>query len=319
MTIDVRETARLLQEHDRILVLTHKSPDGDTLGCACALCRALTAMGKTIRLENSDPIPAKFDYLLKTLPQPDFEPDYIVAVDIADTNLLGEKLSIYADKVDLCIDHHQSNHFYAKATLLEATAGAAAIPVYRVLNELGAEITPEIATDLYTGLSTDTGCFRYSNSDAEAYRIGADLIDAGADSADINVRMFETKPLAYFKLVSLVLANMRMFCDDHVCVFKITRDMLDEAGAKDEDCEPFAALSRQIEGVKCGISMREKADGNYKFSLRTHAPLDASKIAATLGGGGHQRAAGCDAKGDEEESLQLLIKTAADMLGCGIE
>jgi len=320
MNLDVAGAAALLQKSDNILILTHKNPDGDTLGSAAALCRALHTLGKHARIENSDSIPHKYDFLFADIPVQEFEPAFVLAVDIADTKLLGERLeSLYADRVDLCIDHHQSNKHYARATLLEADSAAAALPVYRVIHELGLEITPAMATDLYTALSTDTGCFRYINANAEAYRIGAELIERGANNADINVRMFETKPLSYFRLLSMVLDGMRLACEGQVAILKVTRDMLDATGATDDVCDAFAAMSRQIEGVKAGITMRQKKDGGYKISLRTHNELDASEICAQLGGGGHKGAAGCDAGPDEEESLQLLLRFIAGKLGCGVE
>lgn len=320
MNVDTRGAAALLQKMDRVLILTHKNPDGDTLGSAAALCRALLSLGKQARIVNAEPIPPKYDYLFEGLPDESFEPDAVVAVDVADVKLLGDPLEEqYADRIDLCIDHHLSNKHFAKALLLEDDDAAAVMPVYRVLQELNVDITPAIATALYTGLSTDTGCFRYSNASAEAYRMGAEFIDRGADNADINVRMFETKSLGYFQLLSRVLESMRLFCGGQVSVLKITRRMLDETGNADDACEPLASISRQIEGVKCGITMRQKKDGTYKFSLRTHEPLDASRLGALLGGGGHMRAAGCDAGPDEEESLQILLTQIAKELDCSVE
>lgn len=305
--VDSKETAELLRAADNVLILTHKNSDGDTLGCGTALCRALLELGKKARIENSDDIPSKYDYMFEGIPELDFEPDYIVAVDIADTKLLGSKLEVYKDRIDLCIDHHGSNLEYADNLLLRADDGAASLTLYRVLKELGTTITPEIAADLYTGLSTDTGCFRYSNAGVEEYIAAAELIEAGADNADINVRMFETKPYAYFEMLKEVLDGMRLFYDGKVSVLKVTQDMLKRTGATEDQCDAIAALSRQIEGVKCGVTMKQKKDGTYKFSLRTHEPLDASAICRLLGGGGHARAAGCDAGADEEAALQTML------------
>lgn len=307
MKVDTAYAAKFLKQSDNILILTHKSPDGDTLGSACALCRALLADGKRAVIRNSEEYPEKYKFLFEGIPTLSFTPEVIVAVDIADTKLLGDPLSAYADRVDLCIDHHPSNTEYAKALLLNAGDGAAALTVYRVLKAMGTEITPAIATNLYTGLSTDTGCFRYSNASPEAYRVAADLIDAGADSTDINVRMFETKPLSYFRLLSRVLDELTMYDNGQISVLKVTQKMLQETGATEDQCDAIAAMSRQIAGVKAGITMKQKKDGTYKFSLRTHAPLDASKACLLLGGGGHARAAGCDAGLNEQAALKTIL------------
>lgn len=315
MKIDSDRVAELLQEKDNILILTHKNPDGDTLGCGVALCRVLQGLGKNARVENSDIIPKRYSYLFEDLQVMDFEPEFIVAVDVADTKLLGERLEgLYSDRVDLCIDHHGSNREFAKELYLRSEDGAASLSLYRIIKKMGVPVTPQIATALYTGLSTDTGCFRYSNASSECYRVAAELIDSGADSARINVLMFETKPLSYFRLLTEVLAGMRTFCDGRVIVLKVTRDMFDRTGATPDQCDAIAAMSRQVEGALCGITMKEKQGGGYKLSLRTHEPLDAAQLCGLLGGGGHARAAGCDSGEDEEESLRILIEAITEAL-----
>lgn len=315
MKIDSDRVVELLQEKDNILILTHKNPDGDTLGCGVALCRVLQGLGKNARVENSDIIPKRYSYLFEDLQVMDFEPEFIVAVDVADTKLLGERLEgLYSDRVDLCIDHHGSNREFAKELYLRSEDGAASLSLYRIIKKMGVSVTPQIATALYTGLSTDTGCFRYSNASSECYRVAAELIDSGADSARINVLMFETKPLSYFRLLTEVLAGMRTFCDGRVIVLKVTRDMFDRTGATPDQCDAIAAMSRQVEGALCGITMKEKQGGGYKLSLRTHEPLDAAQLCGLLGGGGHARAAGCDSGEDEEASLRILIEAITEAL-----
>ncbi len=317
--VDEQRVATLLETHDNFLVLTHKSPDGDTLGLAAALCRLLQNMGKHARLENSEEIPAKYDFLFEGLPYQDFTPEYIVAVDVADPELLGDKLSQYADQVDLCIDHHPSNKRYAKELLLREDDGAASLTFFRVIKAMHADITKEMATDLYTGISTDTGCFRYANATAETYRVAAELIELGANNADVNVRMFETKSLSYFCLLQEVLADLRMYCEGQVAVFKVSRDMMDAVGATDHMLDAIAPMSRQIEGVKAGVTMKQTQDGRYKFSLRTHEPLDASEICGLLGGGGHARAAGTGMLEDEEAALRTILEFIAEKLDCEVE
>ena len=317
MQADIRRVGDILAGSEDVLILTHKNPDGDCLGTGVALCRYLLSLGKRATVVNADPIPSKFDYLFEGLPQETFEPKCIISVDVADPKLLGP-LEDLADRVDLCIDHHISNTLYAKETHLCPDDGAAALSLYRIFRELGVAIDVAMANALYTGLSTDTGCFRYSNANAECYRAAADLIELGADNAWINVKMFETKPLAQFQVLSDAFAGLRMYCDGRVSVLKISQDMLDRHGADTDTFDFVTAMSRQIEGVLCGITMKEQEDGTGKISLRTHEPLDASAICGLLGGGGHMRAAGCNAGDDEEASLQTLLQYIADQLGCAL-
>ena len=314
MTIDIPRVGELLAAAEDVLILTHKNPDGDCLGTGTALCRYLLSLGKRATVVNDSPIPSKFDYLFEGLPQETFEPKTIIAVDVADPKLLGCYEDL-ADKVDLCIDHHISNKLYAKETYLCPDDGAAALSLFRVFTTLGILVDKEMANALYTGLSTDTGCFRYSNANAEAYRAAADLIELGADNAAINVAMFETKPLSQFQVLSDAFGGLRMFFDGKVSVLKVSQEMLKQHSADTDAFEFVTAMSRQIEGVLCGITMKQQEDGVYKISLRTHDPIDASEVCAVLGGGGHMRAAGCTAGEDEEASLQALLQFIAEKLG----
>ncbi len=314
MIVDIARAGEVLRASEDVLILTHINPDGDCLGTGAALCRYLLKLGKRAAVVNSDPIPNKFQYLFEGLPQESFEPKTVIAVDVADPKLLGT-LNVYADRVDLCIDHHISNKLYARETYLCPDDGAAALSLYRLFRSMDAEIDRPMADALYTGMSTDTGCFRYSNANAELYRAAADLIELGADNAGINVKMFETKPYSEFMVLSDAFAGLRMYCDNKVSVLKISREMLEKRGADTDSFEFVTAMSRQIEGVLCGITMKQQEDGSWKISLRTHEPLDASEICALLGGGGHQRAAGCNASEDEEASLNVLLDDIAKRLG----
>lgn len=310
MMIDTAEqTAEILKEQDDILILVHAHPDGDTLGCGYSLCRALLSLGKKAAVSCSDEIPQKYAYLSKGVEQYEFEPKFIVAVDVADTKLLGKRNeSLYADKIDLCIDHHGSNILFAKKTLLDPSAAAACEIVLKVIRSLGADVTPETADCIYTGLSTDTGCFRYSNVTPATMRMAADMIEAGARHAEINTAMFETKTKTYVALEKLCLAGMKMYFDGKLALITVTQEMFRQSGSDESECDAIAALPRQIEGVIVGATMREKPDGSFKVSLRTHYPADAAKICATMGGGGHQRAAGCQLNGPEDFARRTLVE-----------
>ena len=314
MSISIARVGEILQNSENVYILTHKNPDGDCLGTGAALCRYLISIGKRAIVVNSDPIPPKYDYLFEGLPQESFEPETVIAVDVADPKLLGSYEPL-ADRTVLCIDHHVSNKLYAKETYLCPEDGAAALSLYRIFRELDIPIDRVMADCLYTGLSTDTGCFRYSNANAECYRAAADLIELGADNARINVVMFETKPYADFMILSDAFAGLRLFYGGKVSVLKVSQEMLKARGATEDSFEFVTAMSRQIEGVLCGITMKQIPSGEYKISLRTREPLDASDICAQLGGGGHMRAAGCTAGDDEEASLHVLLDYLAKLLG----
>lgn len=307
MRIDVKDTAKILAGLDNVLILTHSNPDGDTLGSGFALCRALLRMGKKARVACSDEIPKKYGYLFRDMEPLAFEPEHIIAVDVADTKLIGHELDAYKANIMLCIDHHASNLLYAPKTLLDADAAAAAEVVYQVISELGVPFDKEMADCIYTGLSTDTGCFRYANATARTHRIAAEMIDSGANSGEINRIMFETKSKAYVKLEKMAMDTLELYFQDTCAIITLTQAMYRTSGLPDNESEGIAALPRQIEGVLVGVTLREREPGVYKASVRTHAPVDASLICRQMGGGGHARAAGCQIKGTLENAKKLIL------------
>lgn len=314
MRIDVENCARLLSGQDNILILTHAHPDGDTLGCGFALCRALMKLGKRVRVINDDVIPKKYDYLFNDLCFEEFKEDFIVAVDVATENLLGGLQSAYAGKIDLCIDHHLTNTEYARFLLLRDAPAACEI-VYDVIHALGAEIDEKIASCLYTGISTDTGCFRYASATAHSYRVAARLIELGADNGKINRAMFETKSKTYVNLERLALNGLKLFCNDRVAIITVTQEMYAATGSNEQETEALAPLTRQIEGVEIGITIREKKDKTCKASLRTYESVNAAELAKFFGGGGHSQAAACRFDCSVEEAKERIIKKCAEILG----
>jgi len=307
--ISEKQAAALLMQADNILLLAHQYPDGDTLGCNFALCLALQSLGKKARVLCGDHIPEKYEYMYAGIPQPDFEPAFICALDVADAKLLGPQVEAeYGNRVDLCIDHHSTNTGYATNTCLDASCAAACMLVYRLIGELGLELTPAMATCIFTGIATDTGCFKYSNADALAHRIAADCIDLGIPYEMINRVNFDMKSRARIELERMALDGMAFFWDGRVAMMTITNEMVRKSGAKENDLEGLPPIPRQIEDVWVGITLRQKADGNYKISVRTGTHADASTICALLGGGGHNRAAGCAVDGTLEEAQSAILR-----------
>ncbi len=306
--INVKECAALLKEYDNYLILSHKSPDGDTLGSAFALKRALDLLGKKSMVRCNDTMADKFSYLWQNLDNSEINFDKIIAVDVADRKLLGEDFEAkYGDNIFLCIDHHMSNREYAQNLLLEDRA-AAAVVVYEVICQLGVEITPEIASCVYTGLATDTGCFMYSNTTPTVHRIAAEVMEKGADYALINRLMFETRTLSYIRLEQMAVASIESHFDGKCAIMTITQEMFRTSGSNESECDGIASIPRKIEGVKVGVTIREQTNGKYKVSLRTIEPFDAAKICANFGGGGHHAAAGCEFDCTLEDAKKQLLE-----------
>lgn len=312
--ITLESAAKTLLSKDKILILTHRSPDGDTIGSGYALAMALRKLGKNVKVDCTDPFPEKYSYFTDKLEKLEFDEEFVVSVDIADTKLLGEKLSDYADKIDLCIDHHGSNTKYAKEYYVEACAAAAAQVIAKLIRFMNVEFDKDIANAIYTGITTDTGCFRYTNVTAETHRIAADMIDCGAESGMINRLMFETKSRSRLEIERRVMDSIQFYLDGRCAIAYATIDMMKESGAVDNDMEGVSSLPRQIEGVMAGITLREKNNGKFKVSVRTTDELDASAICANFGGGGHKAAAGCMITGTLNEAIEQIIEVVRQAL-----
>lgn len=313
--LNLSTLCKFLKKHDDYIILTHTSPDGDTLGSAYALALGLISIGKKAFVVCNDEIPEKYNYFVKEANLKSIDYKTVVAVDVADAKLLGSLYEKYSDKIELTIDHHVSNTHYAKNLYLDAAASATAECIYEILKKLHIKITPLMATALYTGISTDTGCFKYSNVTPKTHRIAAELHSFGIDAAEINRKMFDTKSKQRVELEKMVLETAEFLFDDRCLLLTVTSEMQSRSGCLPSDLDGVASISRSVEGVLIGVSIKQSEKDTYKISLRTYEPFNASEICKTLGGGGHKAAAGCTLIG----SLSEVKKQIVDAVGKAIE
>lgn len=313
--ITLAGAAEKLLAADNILILCHRYPDGDTIGSAFALCRALRSLGKKSNIMCGDLFPPVYSYLYENFEPAEMKEKFVVAVDVADKSMLGLLEKVYSEKVDLCIDHHGSNSHYAKDWYVDAQSASTGEIIWALLPKLGVSADKYIADALYTAVSTDTGCFKYGNTTPRSLRTAAKLIDIGADSKNINTLMFDRMSAARVKLECAVLSTMRFFCGGRIAAAVLSEKMYEDAGASEGDLEGLSSVPRKVEGVICGIFLRE-TQGGYKASIRTHAPANACEICKKFGGGGHAEAAGAFVKaGSLDEALDKLVEAAAANIG----
>lgn len=305
MKISIAQTAQKLLQAQDILLIAHKSPDGDTLGSCFALYYALSSLGKRVRVECNNDFPQKYQYFLEGYTAPCFEPQFIVAVDVADEKLFGDALECYKNRVDLCIDHHRTNTHYARMYCIDETQAATAQLVYLILLKMRIPCTPLIADCLFTGITTDTGCFRYTNVTAQTHLTAARLIENGARAGMINRIMFEQKSKSRIAVERSVLETLSYDFDGRCAMVCISQNLLRQTGACEEELEGVSAIPRQIDGVWVGVTFNER-EGGYKISLRTDSHIDAAAVCRVLGGGGHKAAAGCFITGDFQEAKQKM-------------
>lgn len=306
MVIDTNKCIELINGHDEFLVLSHEHPDGDTLGCAFALCEMLKIMGKKRAFLCADEVTPDFSYMTEGFIPDEVTDPFVIAVDVADEKLLGSIKDDFSGRIDLCIDHHISNTLFAKNNYVEDRAAACEI-IFELLLEMNIPSNRYIRNCLYTGISTDTGCFRYQNTTASTFVVAAQLMAQGIDSKKINKLMFETKSKSFLELEMLARETLEYHFEGTCAIITIKQEMYEKSGSDEHQCYPITALPRQIEGVLVGAVMKEKKDGSYGISVRTEDGIDASEICSRLGGGGHKGAAGCHPDCSYEEAKQLLL------------
>ncbi len=309
-----QQVVRWLQAGDRYLLLTHVRPDGDTLGSASALALALRRLGKQAYLAPNAGVSSVFAPYVEGLFAPaDFEPERIVSVDLAAVQLIPPEMEPWADKVELSIDHHPSNEGYAKETCLDSTAAATGEIIYRICKQLG-EMDAELAARLYLAISTDCGCFVYSNTTPETHRIAAELMEQGDFWKKINKRMFQTLSMTQIRLQNRLMQTMEVFDDGATVVCGISLSDVAELGATPSDTEALSGFAVQIEGVKTAATLKQLEERVWKVSLRTDCTVNATKVCAYMGGGGHAAAAGATLRNVNEAEARAKVLEAIRMV-----
>ena len=312
--MDFKELKQFLCEHDNYIILTHKSPDGDTLGSAFALCSALRDMGKRCDVINNENLPVRYNFLYDGYYLQEFTAETVVAVDIADEKLFGSRLARYAGRVDLCIDHHISNTGYAKNTVLDPQASAAALVLFEFFKDQGIPLNDFRAMCLYTGIATDTGCFKFDNTIPRAHLAAAELMKYNIDFSKINRRMFDIKSKERLKIEAMMSEQMEYYFDDRCSVMTLTSEIMSHSGVEPAEFDGLASIPLSVEGVDIGITIKQRHENVFKLSVRTTDAIDASAFCKKFGGGGHIRAAGCEIEGSLDEVKRAVLEQVQNVL-----
>lgn len=309
MLIDLSEAVEFLKGCEDAVILTHQSPDGDCIGAGFALKDLLEALGKRSRVLCSDEFPKIYDFMTSVGSGEEFEPKTVIAVDIADPQLMGNLRETYGNKVQLCIDHHISNVGYAEKTLLNAGASATCELIYELADAMKIQMSDHCAACIYTGIATDTGCFKYECTTARCHEIAAELMKSHKlKYAKINREMFDVKSIGRLKMERIVTDLMEYYLDNRLTMICITSDILNEQHVDANDLDGCASIPLQVEGVEVGVTIKEKSENEYKVSMRSANDVNVSAICQTLGGGGHIKAAGCLVKGTLEEVKAAVVE-----------
>ena len=296
---DIASATEFIKSRDNILIICHAKPDGDTLGCAAALRAGFPE--KNITVGCNDDIPPRYLFLFENTGLPKRareikaeEYDTVISVDVADAGLSEGFEDILRSRCDLKIDHHATGTEYAERNLIDSEAAAAGEIIYKILKSEG-RIDSVVASALYTAVSTDTGCFKFTNTTSETLEIAADLLKLGADNRKLNNILFESKTLGETAATKAAYASLKYYCGGKVATVILDNEMKKEYGFTDGDTSEVSGLSRAIEGVSVGVTVKQDGDNpeEYKISVRSDGSVDASAICREFGGGGHIGAAGC--------------------------
>lgn len=302
---EYKQAAQFFTEHDNFLLLVHEKPDGDAFGSVLAGAHLLQKLGKKFTLVNDDPVPAKFSFFPMSdrflLPEDVQETfDAVISFDCGDRKRLGRSGSkLISEHAHLLnIDHHVTNDRFGTENLVDLDAAATCQIVYKIAMELGVELDLDTATCIYTGLVTDTGGFRYSNTSEEVLLIAAALLKIGVEPYNIADRVLETLTWPQVLLIRESLGTLQRDADGRLAWINISRETINRVDGTDEDVEGLVNYPRNVQGVEVGICFREAAPGKVKVSMRSKYVIDVGAIAVEFGGGGHARASGCTVEGE---------------------
>ncbi|SHI54945.1 DHH family phosphoesterase [Desulfosporosinus lacus] len=318
----VQEFLEVLRKAPKVALFSHVSPDGDCLGSMLAIGLALEKMGKEVLFYNPNLVPSNLMFLpgssriSQQLPDP--QPETLVFVDCTDlgrVNLLTSDISKVSTILNL--DHHISNQHFGHINWVDAQASAVGELALTLINLLGAEIDSDIATNLYTAIVTDSGCFQYGNTTAQTHRLTAELLDLGIDLVSIHHNIFDQKPLSQIKLLQYALNGLEIHAEGQLALMTLTLEDFQKSGAEQELSEGLVNHARSIVGVEAAVLLKEAGPLEIKAGLRSNLWLNVNEIATKFGGGGHNRAAGCTFRVPIEDAKQSIVSTIGEALRIG--
>lgn len=319
---DFTPVIELLSKKNDFLITAHVNPDGDAVGSLLGLGLLLRSIGKEVVLALAQPVPSTYLFLPGSdqvcLPQnlPREAYDVGVVLDCSELERAGEALqkTLKNCRVLVNIDHHLSNKRFGDLNLVDSEAAATGEIICELAEKMGVKISPEVATNLYAALVTDTGSFQFANTTPRSHYTAARLLEYGAERQRIREFLYEQRSLRSLRLLEKALGTLCLNSSGRIAWMKIRREFFLETGAGPEDCEGFIEYPKSLAGVELGVLFKEIEQGEVKVGFRSKNLLDVSKLAAFFGGGGHERAAGCVLKGELDKVEKLVIATAEEFL-----
>lgn len=314
----LNKTVAAIENGQTFLVLAHEGPDGDALGSTLALVNALKEMGKEATAFNIDGVPAKFNFLPgadQVVTQLDNDQifDVVFVLDV------GELRRASLDVRPLCkilinVDHHPFSEDFGDIYYVDVEASATAAILYRILKELGQPFSLDVAICIYTAILSDTGSFRYSSANGEAFAVAGEMVDVGVDPWLVAGELYESQEVERLQLLGLALSTLQVSGCGRCAAMHITAQMLDDVGVGSEFADSFVNYPRSINGVEVAMFFRETSATTYKLGMRSKGTIDVGALARELGGGGHHNAAGAELTGTIDEVIRFAFERIDQLL-----
>jgi phosphoesterase RecJ-like protein len=319
MMEELLKIRNLLITNKEVAIISHSNPDGDALGSQIALSLALEKLGIQTLLINKDPVPPSYHFLPNSeiiipLSKKAQLPGVLIFLDCATLERTGYETEFLnkQGRIFINIDHHISNDKYADINWVEEKAAATAEMIYDLISLLQVKIDKDIATALYTGISTDTGSFLYENTTSTTHQIASDLINKGANISELRINFYENMSKGRLNLLKKGLNNLSFAQNDKIGWMAFTYSELTNSDAVDSDGDGLINYVKNISEVEVALVFREIEPGKTKVSLRSKSWFDVNQLAAVFQGGGHARAAGCVIEGDQQEIVKKVISKAQE-------
>lgn len=306
MTETLQKIVEEIRTNQSFLLTAHEGPDGDAVGSSLALASLLRKLGKDVHVHFRDPVPELYRFLpsadtvAASIPDRDFDVAFVL--DIGEQRRAGEEFCNFKRiKTTVNLDHHLACENFATHNLIDPAAAATGVLVYRIASALGYAFDPETALCLYVSIITDTGSFRYSNANREAFTIAGEMIEAGVNAWDVAEQLYENQPRKRLELLARCLPTLEIIKDGLAASVTVTLDMYAATGADAELTDGFVNYPRSIRGVEVAIFFRQLSESRVKVGFRSKGKVNVAVFSAAMGGGGHHNAAGCTVDGTLED------------------
>lgn len=319
MTETIQQIIEVIRSNSSFLLTTHEGPDGDAIGSSLALASFLRTIGKDVTIHYQDPVPDLYAFLpgtdsvLSHIPDKHF--DVAVVLDIGDRKRAGAEFCAFSRvSTTINLDHHLSCENFADYNLIDSQAAATGILVHRIAHAFGYHFDRETALCIYVAIITDTGSFRYSNANREAFSVAGEMIECGINAWDVAEKLYENQPQRRLELLAECLPTLEVFKEGQAASVTVTCDMYDACGADAELTDGFVNYPRSIRGVEVAIFFRQLDERSFKVGFRSKGKVNVAAFSAALGGGGHHNAAGCTVEGTLADVKALVYKIVEESL-----